>query len=163
PFLEWREKGPYKISPPPRAAGGAPRALFAFAEMLRPRGTPPCAFFYLNDGATAHAPAGTSAPPPPPRPAPAARSAPPPGGAPALYRETPGRAIANFAALAKAHAKDPMVAVHAAPHSLHGASREMILAAHGAAAEAKVPMHIHLAEEAYQVDDALAAYGARPL
>src|SRR5262245_47717746 len=39
----------------------------------------------------------------------------------------------------------------------------MIEAAAGCARDAGVPWHIHLAEERYQVDDALAKYGARPL
>src|SRR5207248_2432153 len=67
-------------------------------------------------------------------------------GAPRAYREPVARAVANFQALARAHAADgPMVSVHAAPHSLHGASRDMIVAAAGCARDAGVPLHIHLA------------------
>jgi 5-methylthioadenosine/S-adenosylhomocysteine deaminase len=87
-------------------------------------------------------------------------------GAPASYRETPARAVANFEALHRHYfrrSKRDMVSIHAAPHSLHGASREMILAAAGCASDAGTPLHIHLAEEKYQVDDALARYGRRPL
>ncbi len=84
-------------------------------------------------------------------------------GAPASYRETPAQAVANFDALHRTWADSPMVSVQAAPHSLHGASREMILAAADCARRAGVPLHIHLAEEKYQVDDALARYGKRPL
>jgi 5-methylthioadenosine/S-adenosylhomocysteine deaminase len=124
-----------------------------------------CDFFYLNDGGNANAEAVIAA----------ARRL---GirvvlarcfydweGAPRSYRETPGQAVANFEALARAHAGDPrrMVSVHAAPHSLHGASREMIVAAAEAARGAGVPCHIHLSEERYQVDDCLASHGARPL
>src|SRR5204863_9843442 len=46
-------------------------------------------------------------------------------------------------------------------HSLHGASEAMIRA--GAEAAQGGPWHIHLAEERYQVEDALKRYGARPL
>src|SRR5439155_22034785 len=57
----------------------------------------------------------------------------------------------------------PRVSVHAAPHSLHGASAAMIRAGAEAAREASVPWHLHLAEEKYQVDDARAKYGKTPL
>lgn len=56
-----------------------------------------------------------------------------------------------------------MVTVHPAPHSQHGASPAMIEAGAGCARDAGVPWHIHLAEEAYQVDESLARFGARPL
>jgi 5-methylthioadenosine/S-adenosylhomocysteine deaminase len=71
--------------------------------------------------------------------------------------------VANFDALVRAHRGDGMVSVHAAPHSLHGASRDMIVAGAAAAREAGVPCHIHVAEERYQVEDCLAKYGTRPL
>src|SRR5262249_43752553 len=80
-------------------------------------------------------------------------------GAPRQYRETIATAVANFETLAAAHPGR----VHAAPHSLHGASRGMIEAGAGCARAGGVPLHIHLAEERYQVEDSLARYGARPL
>jgi 5-methylthioadenosine/S-adenosylhomocysteine deaminase len=55
------------------------------------------------------------------------------------------------------------VSVQPAPHSLHGASAEMIRAGAACAREAGVPWHIHLAEERYQVDDAKKKYGVTPL
>ena len=51
----------------------------------------------------------------------------------------------------------------AAPHSLHGASEEMIRAGAQAAREAGLRWHIHLAEERYQVDDAVQRYARTPL
>jgi 5-methylthioadenosine/S-adenosylhomocysteine deaminase len=165
PFLEWRAKALYKYSPRLDAEGVHVGALFAFGEMLLSGTTTVCDFFYLNDGANECADAVIDA----------ARRV---GirivmarcfydwdGAPAQYREAPARALANFERLVASHppAEDGLVSIHAAPHSLHGASPEMIRTAHGAARAAGVPLHIHLAEERYQVDDALEAYGKRPL
>jgi 5-methylthioadenosine/S-adenosylhomocysteine deaminase len=82
-------------------------------------------------------------------------------GGPPGYRETPAEASKRFKELREEFLIDPMVTVQAAPHSLHGASEAMIRA--GAEAAGDSPWHIHLAEEKYQVEDALSRYGARPL
>jgi len=165
PFLEWRERALYRIGARLRADGLHTGALFAFGEMLLHGVTTVCDFFYLNDGANENAAAVIAA----------AESL---GmrivlgrcfydwdGAPSTFREPVARAVANFQALRSRHGGDPrrMVTVHPAPHSLHGASQEMILAAAGCARDAGTPLHIHLAEERYQVEDSLARYGARPL
>lgn len=165
PFLEWRDRALYRFSPRLGPDGVHVGALFAFGEMLLSGVTTVCDFFYVNDGANEHASAVIEA----------ARRL---GirivmarcfydweGAPATYRETVPQAVANFEALRRRYPRSPqrMVEVHAAPHSLHGASRGMIEAAKGAARDAGVPMHIHLAEESYQVDEALERYGKRPL
>lgn len=165
PFLEWRDRALYRFSPRLGAEGLHTGALFAFGEMLLHGVTTVCDFFYLNDGANENASAVIEA----------ARRL---GirvvlarcfydweGAPAAYREPVARAVANFEALRDAWRDDGrrLVTIQPAPHSLHGASREMIVAAAGCARDAGTPMHIHLAEEAYQVDDALVRYGRRPL
>src|SRR5438094_358199 len=75
-------------------------------------------------------------------------------GAPKNYREAPADATARFHELHHEFRSTPRVSVHAAPHSLHGASAAMIRAGAEAAREASVPWHLHLAEEKYQVDDA---------
>jgi 5-methylthioadenosine/S-adenosylhomocysteine deaminase len=165
PFLEWRDKALYRYSPRLGAQGLAIGALHAFGEMLLHGVTTVCDFFYLNDGANENAHAVIDA----------ARRL---GirivmarcfydweGAPAAYRETVDAAVRHFEGLVKAYPREARrrVTVHAAPHSLHGASRAMIVAASGCAHDAGVPLHMHLAEEKYQVDDALSHYGARPL
>jgi 5-methylthioadenosine/S-adenosylhomocysteine deaminase len=162
PFLEWRDKALYRYSPSLGAEGVHTGALLAFGEMLLHGVTTVCDFFYLNDGGNENAAAVIAA-------AEAlgirlvlARCFYDWDGAPSQYRETVPQAVRNFHALLRG-ARPPMVSVQAAPHSLHGASREMVLAAAGCAADAGVPLHIHLAEEKYQVDDALARYGRRPL
>src|SRR5262249_52802418 len=163
PFLEWRERTLYRYSPLLDADGIHVGALFAFAEMLLHGVTTVCDFFYLNDGANENAGAVVAAAQALGMRLVLARCFYDWDGAPRVYRETVPQAVRNFQALAAAHRASPMVTVHAAPHSLHGASRDMIVAAAGCAADAGVPLHIHLAEEKYQVDDALARYGRRPL
>jgi 5-methylthioadenosine/S-adenosylhomocysteine deaminase len=162
-FLEWRERALYRYSPRLGQEGVATGALLAFGEMLLSGVTTVCDFFYLQDGGNENARAVIEA----------ARSL---GirivmarcfydweGAPASYRETPDEATERFTELHRAYASDPLVRVQPAPHSLHGASEAMIRAGVQAAAAADTPYHIHLAEERYQVDEALARYGVRPL
>ena len=86
-------------------------------------------------------------------------------GAPASYRETVPQAVANFEELARRYQdrRRFLTAVQPAPHSQHGASREMIEAGAGCARDAGTPWHIHLAEESYQVEQSLQRFGARPL
>jgi 5-methylthioadenosine/S-adenosylhomocysteine deaminase len=165
PFLTWRDRALYRYSPALGPDGLGTGALLAFGEMLLHGVTTVCDFFYINDRGNENASAVIEA----------ARRL---GvrlvmarcfydwdGAPAAYREPVAVAVRNFQALHAAHRGDArrMVSVQPAPHSLHGASREMIAAAAGCAADADTPLHIHLAEEAYQVDAALETYGARPL
>jgi 5-methylthioadenosine/S-adenosylhomocysteine deaminase len=165
PFLEWRDRALYRFSPRLDADALHTGALFAFGEMLLQGVTTVCDFFYVNAGANDHAAAVIAAAQRLGIRVVLARCFYDWEGAPVSYRETPAQATANFAALHRAHAGDPrrMVSVHAAPHSQHGASREMLLCAAGAARDAGVPFHMHLSEERYQVEDSLARTGLRPL
>ena len=165
PFLEWRDKALYRYSPRLGADGLHTGALFAFGEMLLHGVTTVCDFFYINDGGNENASAVIEAGRRLGMRTVLARCFYDWDGAPASYRESIPRAVAGFEALRLAYADDPrrMVDVQPAPHSLHGASRGMIEAAAGCARDAGTPLHIHLAEEKYQVDQALERYGARPL
>jgi 5-methylthioadenosine/S-adenosylhomocysteine deaminase len=165
PFLQWRDQALYRYSPRLDAGGMGTAALFAFGEMLLHGVTTVCDFYYLNAQGNANAAATIDA----------ARRL---GirivlarcfydwdGAPAAYRETIPQAVAHFTELHRGY-HDPdrhLVSVQPAPHSQHGASPAMIEAGAGAARDAGVPWHIHLAEEKYQVDDSLARFGKRPL
>lgn len=165
PFLEWRERALYRYSPGLGPDEMATAALFAFGEMLLHGVTTVCDFYYVNRQSNDNALATIGA----------ARRL---GirvvlarcfydweGAPAAYREDVGTAVRNFEELHR-HAGDPvrrMVSVQPAPHSLHGASPAMIEAGAGCARDAGTPWHIHLAEEQYQVEEALARTGVRPL
>ncbi|HJZ83698.1 MAG TPA: amidohydrolase family protein [Polyangia bacterium] len=162
-FLEWRERALYRYSPRLGVDGVYTGALLAFGEMLLHGVTTVCDFFYLNDGGNDNARAVVRA----------ARDL---GirlvlarcfydweGAPAAYSETPADAQKRFLELREELRGDTQVSVQPAPHSLHGASEAMIRAGAEVAAESGLPLHIHVAEERYQVDDALKRYGARPL
>jgi 5-methylthioadenosine/S-adenosylhomocysteine deaminase len=81
----------------------------------------------------------------------------------ARFRETVEDAVANTRSLAARFARDPHVVVRPAPHSLHGASAEMIRAAADLAAELDCPYHIHLAEQRGDVALSHELYGASPL
>lgn len=81
----------------------------------------------------------------------------------ARFRETVEEATANTRELARRYGSDPHVAVRPAPHSLHGASAEMIRAAAELAEELDCPFHIHLAEQRGDLELAHERYGASPL
>jgi len=165
PFLAWRDRALYRYSPRLDARGMGTAALFAFGEMLLHGVTTVCDFYYLNGQGNANAIATIEAARALGMRIVLARCFYDWDGAPAAYRETVPQAVAHFTELHRGYhdANHFTVGVHAAPHSLHGASQPMIEAGAGCARDAKVPWHIHLAEESYQVDDAIARYGKRPL
>lgn len=163
PFLEWRDKALYRFSPRLGVDGIYTGALFAFAEMALHGVTTVCDFFYINDGGNDCARAVIAA----------ARAV---GlrivmarcfydwdGAPKQYRETIAQATEHFGELSREYAGARDVLVCPAPHSLHGASPDMIRAGAEAARAAGTRWHIHLAEEQYQVEDAKKKYGTTPL
>ena len=166
PFLEWRDRALYRYSPAivARGADGVyTGALFAFAEMALHGVTTVCDFFYLNDGDNANARRVIDAARDVGMRVVLARCFYDWAGAPAVYRETPDEATRRFAELHRAFADSPTVTVQAAPHSLHGASPAMIRAGVQAARAAGARWHVHLAEEKYQVGEAMARYGTTPL
>ena len=165
PFLQWREEALYRYSPALGPEEMKTAALFAFGEMLLHGVTTVCDFYYVNRGANDNANATIEA----------ARSL---GirivlarcfydwdGAPKAYREPVPLAVRNFEALRRTWPDTPrqLVSIHAAPHSQHGASPDMIVAGAGCARDANVPWHIHLAEEQYQVEESIDRFGCRPL
>jgi 5-methylthioadenosine/S-adenosylhomocysteine deaminase len=163
PFLEWRDRALYRYSPRLGMEGLHIGALFAFGEMLLHGVTTVCDFFYINDGGNENAAAIIDAAERLGMRIVMARCFYDWDGAPASYREPVATAVRNFQALAAEQRGKALVSVQPAPHSLHGASRDMIVAGAGCAADLGTPFHIHLAEEKYQVDDSLARYGQRPL
>jgi 5-methylthioadenosine/S-adenosylhomocysteine deaminase len=163
PFLEWRDKALYRFSPRLGTDGIYTGALFAFAEMALSGVTTVCDFFYINDGGNDNARAVIAAAGALGMRVVLARCFYDWDGAPKQYREPVNVARDNFEKLHAQFATSPTVAVHAAPHSLHGASAEMIRTGAACARAAKVPWHIHLAEEKYQVEDARKIYGTTPL
>lgn len=165
PFLEWRDRALYRYSPV-IAEGGVgvhTGALFAFGEMLLHGVTTVCDFFYINAGSNENAGQIISAAQQLGIRVVLARCFYDWDGAPSVYRESPNTAQKRFEELHRAFVGSSMVSIQAAPHSLHGASEAMIRAAVDSARAAGVPWHIHLAEEEYQIGDALKRYGARPM
>lgn len=81
----------------------------------------------------------------------------------ARFRETVPEAVDNTRALAERFSADPHVRVLPAPHSLHGASRDMIEAGAALAADLDTPFHIHLAEQRDDLAYSNELYGASPL
>ncbi|HEX8953018.1 MAG TPA: amidohydrolase family protein [Polyangia bacterium] len=163
PFLEWRDKALYRFSPRLGAEGVYTGALFAFAEMALHGVTTVCDFFYLNDGGNDNARQVIAAARALGMRVVMARCFYDWDGAPALYREPVVQAHNNYLQLHNEFHGARDVLVCPAPHSLHGASEEMIRAGADAAKVTGTRWHIHLAEEKYQVDDALEKYGATPL
>ncbi|MCU1277853.1 MAG: S-adenosylhomocysteine deaminase [bacterium] len=163
PFLEWRDKALYRFSPRLGTDGIYTGALFAFAEMALHGVTTVCDFFYLNDGGNDNARAVIAAARALGMRVVMARCFYDWDGAPAMYREPVVQAHNNFLQLHKEFAGARDVLVCPAPHSLHGASEEMIRAGADAARRVGTRWHIHLAEEKYQVDEARKRYGTTPL
>ncbi|RME77096.1 MAG: hypothetical protein D6776_00125, partial [Planctomycetota bacterium] len=79
------------------------------------------------------------------------------------FREPPARAIERTRALAARYADDPFVRVLPAPHSLHGASGDLIAAGAALAAELGTNMHIHIAEQEHDLALSRERYGTTPL
>ena len=163
PFLEWRDKALYRFSPRLGVDGIYTGALFAFAEMALHGVTTVCDFFYINDGGNDCARAVIAAARKVGMRIVMARCFYDWDGAPKQYRETIAQATANFHALHDEYQAARDVLVCPAPHSLHGASPDMIRAGAEAARTVGTRWHIHLAEEQYQVADAQQKYGTTPL
>jgi 5-methylthioadenosine/S-adenosylhomocysteine deaminase len=165
PFLEWRERALYRYSPLLGPEETSTAAMFAFGEMLLHGVTTVCDFFYINRQANDNAQAVIAAARRLGMRVVLARCFYDWDGAPPAYREDVATAVRNFEELSRAHPRDArrLIDVQPAPHSLHGASPAMIEAGAGCARDAGTPWHIHLAEEKYQVDEALARFSARPL
>ena len=163
PFLQWRDQALYRYSPVIAERGIYTGALFAFGEMLLHGVTTVCDFFYINAGANDNAQQVIAAAQALGMRVVLARCFYDWDGAPAVYRESSATAQRHFAELHGAFVGSPMVSIQAAPHSLHGASEAMVRAAVESARQAETPWHIHLAEEEYQVAEALQRYGARPI
>lgn len=81
----------------------------------------------------------------------------------ARFQETVEQAVENTTELHARFAHDPHVRVLPAPHSLHGASAEMLRAGAALAERFDGPYHIHLAEQQGDTAFAEQQYGASPL
>lgn len=164
PFLEWRDRSLYHYSPRMTLEDIYNGALFAFGEMMLRGVTTVGDFFYLHTYGVESDEA-------------IIRAAKALGirlglvrtmydwdGAPGGYVESISQAVSNTRSVAKKYQQDPMVKVLPAPHSLHAATPEMILAGQELAHELGCKYHMHLAEEPFEVEQVKAEHnGLTPL
>lgn len=163
PFLRWRDQTLYHLTP-----FLTPEALYvgsqlAFAEMLQSGITTVAEFFYIHgdnldrDRAVIQAARDVG------MRLVFARSFYDWDGAPKAYQESIDEAVSRTTRLAQELASDPYVSLQIAPHSLHGASDAMIQAAYQLSQELRVPCHIHVAEESFEVDEVKERTGRTPV
>lgn len=153
PFLEWRENALYKFSPRMRIEDIYNGAVFAFSEMMKCGVTTVCDFFYLHNYGLESDEAIVRAAKDVGIRLVIARTMYDWDGAPEGYQETIEQAVSNTKALAKKYNGSDMVKIIPAPHSLHAASPEMIIAGHRLAKELGTGYHIHVAEEPFEVEE----------
>lgn len=149
-FFTWRDQALYKYSKVLSRDDIYTGALFAFGEMLKCGITTVCDFFYINDQANDNARAVIEAALDLGIRVVMARTLYDWDGAPTRFRETLHQAVENTQALHQEFKDDPMVSVLPAPHSLHGASIDLILAGAQLAETLDTPFHMHIAEGEYE-------------
>ncbi len=149
-FFTWRDQALYKYSKVLSREDIYTGALFAFGEMLKCGITTVCDFFYINDQANDNARAIIEAALDLGMRIVMARTMYDWEGAPARFHETIHQAVQNTEDLHREFADDPRVHVLPAPHSLHGASVDMILAGAELAERLGTKFHMHIAEGQYE-------------
>jgi 5-methylthioadenosine/S-adenosylhomocysteine deaminase len=162
-FMGWRDRVLYPFSERLDADGIRTGARFDFTEMIRHGVTTVVDFFYLHDRGNENDLAVVEAAHEVGIRLVLARSMYDWAGAPKRYLETPDQAIRNGRALAHALRSDRRAFVQPAPHSIHGASPEMIIAGAELAAELDTPFHIHVAEGRYERELSLERHGLSPV
>jgi 5-methylthioadenosine/S-adenosylhomocysteine deaminase len=162
PFTEWRSYL-YRYLPTLDEEDVYVGALFAFGEMLLRGTTTVCDFFYLHHGGNTRALAVAQAARDLGIRLVLARTMMDWPVAPPAFRETPALAVANGRALASRLQGERLCSVIPAPHSPHGASKEMMHAGARLAEEWGTPWHIHVAEAPYEGEATRAEHGLNPL
>lgn len=157
PFAQWRSEALYKIVPQLTPDDIYKTFTTAFKEMLAGGITTVAEFFYLNGPGNAHAEAAIAASKDTGIRLILARAWMDSPKAPEVFRESIDVAASRTRELMQ---KYPDVNICVAPHSLHGASPEMIRAAVEFAAEANCKMHIHAGERDADQIRALEKLGA---
>ncbi len=165
PFLEWRDEALYKISPLLTPDDIYTGALFAFGEMMKYGVTTVCDFFYLHNNGIEGDRAIIKAAEDIGIRLVLARTMYDWKGAPDGYVETIEDAVNNTRLLANEFngKNELMTTILPAPHSLHAATPEMVIAGYELAKELGTKFHIHVAEEPFEVDEVLKAHDMRPV
>ena len=149
-FFTWRDEALYKYAKILTRDDIYTGALFAFAEMLKCGITTVCDFFYINDQGNDNARAVIQAALELGIRIVMARTLYDWDGAPTRFRETLPQAVENTQALHAEFKHHEFVSVLPAPHSLHGASVDLILAGAELAETLNTPFHMHIAEGEYE-------------
>jgi 5-methylthioadenosine/S-adenosylhomocysteine deaminase len=160
PFARWRDEALYKIIPELSPEDVHRTFATAFREMLAGGVTTVTEFFYLNGSGNAHAEAVIQAARETGIRLVLARCWMDAPSAPAQFRESIDTAADRTRELM---ARFPEANICVAPHSVHGASHEMIRAAGEFARETNCRLHIHVAEAAYEGEQTAAQSGTTPL
>lgn len=162
-FFTWRDQALYKYATVLSRDDIYTGALFAFGEMLKCGVTTVCDFFYINDQANENARAIIEAALDVGIRIVMARTLYDWDGAPVRFRESVHQAVENTRQLHAEFRDNPMVHVLPAPHSLHGAGIDMILAGAELAEELDTPFHMHIAEGQYEREMVTEKHGKPPI
>ncbi len=163
PFEKWRDEGIYKFSKKLDANGIYTGALLAFTEMVKYGVTTVCDFFYINNHGNDNARAVIEAARDVGIRLVLARAMYDWSGAPQTYQETPQEAQKNCLELIREFENNPMVSIYPAPHSLHAASPDMIMAGLEISKKKKIFLHMHIAEAQYEVKQVKKRFGKTPI
>lgn len=157
PFLEWRDQALYRFSPQLNCEDIYNGAVFAFSEMMKCGVTTVSDFFYMHTFGKESDEMIVKAAQDVGIRLVLARTMYDWDGAPAGYVEDVATAVDNTRSLMEKYngTGNQMVTVLPAPHSLHAASPEMILAGHQLAKEMGCCYHIHVAEESFEVEQVM--------
>jgi len=160
PFARWRSEALYRVVPRLTADDVYWIFVAAFSEMLSGGITTVAEFFYLNGAGNSHADAAIRASVDVGIRLIFARTWMDASDAPAAFTETIDQALQRTQSLID---RFPEVTICPAPHSLHGASPPMIREAARFARAHALPMHIHVAEAAYEGERTMAEFGCTPV
>ena len=163
PFMQWRDRVLYPFSERLDRDAIRTGALFDFAEMARAGITTVVDFFYLHDHGNENDLAVIEAARELGLRVVLARSMYDWSGAPKRYQESPDEAVRHTRELAEAVTGETRAFVQPAPHSIHGASPEMIQAGASLAEDLEVPFHIHVAEARYEREQSIERHGLSPV
>lgn len=163
PFQMWQEGVLYPFSERLDRDGIRTGALFDFAEMARAGITTAVDFFYLNDRGNENAMAVVDAARQVGLRVVLARTFYDWSGAPKRYQETPAVAERNFRELHQELRGDRAAFAHPAPHSIRGASPDMVRLAASLSLELGLPFHIHVAEGRFERERSIDRTGLSPV
>jgi 5-methylthioadenosine/S-adenosylhomocysteine deaminase len=162
-FMAWRDLVLYPFAERLDRDAIKTGALFDFAEMAKAGVTTAVDFFYLHDHGNENAMAVVEAAREVGIRVVLARSMYDWTGAPKRFQETPREAERNFLQLYAELRGNRMAFAQPAPHSIHGASPEMIQQGARLAEEIGLPFHIHVAEGRYERELSIERHGTSPV